>query len=56
MKFQVLKKNHKIFIIDLGFKFYGLSLFDGTILINKRYYFQNQNIETMVFIIFNSTS
>jgi len=48
------KKNHKIFIIDLGFKFYGLSLFDGTILVNKRYYFQNQNIETMIFIIFST--
>jgi len=48
------KKNHNIFIVDLGFKFYGLLLFDGTILVNKRYYFQNQNIETMIFIIFST--
>ena len=48
------KNNHKIFIIDMGFKFYGLLLYDGTILVNKRYYFQNQNIETMIFIIFST--
>ena len=48
------KKNHKIFIIELGFKFYGLSLFDGTILINNRYYFEEQNIEIMIFIFFST--
>ena len=48
------RKNHNIFIVDLGFKFYGLLLFNGTILVNKRFYFQNQNIEIMIFIIFST--
>ena len=48
------KNNHNIFFVEMGLKFFGFSLFDGTILLNKKYYFQNINDNIVIFIIFST--
>ena len=48
------KNNHNIFFVEMGLKFFGFSLFDGTILLNKKYYDQNRNDYIVIFIIFST--
>ena len=51
------RSSHKIFFIEMPPGLFGLLLFDGTILINKSYYIQSQQLfhnSTSIFIIFFS--